>query len=64
VNVCWQWPKMSVECAKPCPTPCAKPCDLYKRDAIGNKVPTSTYLAGNANTDKATGYEATLVVGQ
>ena len=65
VTMNWAWPTMKVEpCAAPCAAPCAKPCDTFKRDVLGNKVPAQTYQAGNANTDKATNYEATLINGQ
>ncbi len=62
-------------CAKPCVkaacNTCAKPASCackqivveYKRDVLGNKVPVYTYAGGDANTDTATGYEATLVSG-
>jgi len=52
-------------CAKPCNTcqPCKTVCVEYKRDVLGNKVPVYTYMGGDANTDTATGYEATLLSG-
>jgi hypothetical protein len=61
VKVNWAWPKMTVEPCAPCQAPCAKPCDTFKRDVLGNKVPCQTYEPGNANSDKATGYENTLI---
>jgi len=64
VSVNWQWPTMQITPCAPCAAPVAKPCDAFTRDVLGNKVPAQTYAAGNANTDKATGYESTLVVGQ
>jgi hypothetical protein len=64
VCVDWKWPTMSVNCPAPCPTPCAKACPTYKRDVLGQKVPTQTYEAGNAYSDKATNYEQTLISGQ
>lgn len=64
VCVDWKWPTMSVDCAAPCAAPCAKPCPTYKRDVLGQKVPTQTYEAGNAYSDKATNYEQTLISGQ
>jgi hypothetical protein len=36
----------------------------YTRNVLGSKVPGKTYRAGNANSDKATSYEAALVSGQ
>lgn len=57
-------------CSKPCNT-CSKPCNTcgcdkvaqaYKRDALGNKVPTQTY-AGGTNHDTATKYENTIMTG-
>ena len=64
VKMNWQWPTMNVECPAPCPAPCAKVCPTYKRDVLGQKVPTQTYEAGNAYSDKATNYEQTLISGQ
>lgn len=62
VTVNWNWPIMKIEPGTAAPS--AKPCDQFRRDVMGNKVPNQTYLPGNANTDKATGYETTLVSGQ
>jgi hypothetical protein len=64
VSVNWAWPTMKVEPCAPCAAPCAKTADQFIRDVRGMKVPTQTYKAGNANTDKATQYESAVISGQ
>ena len=48
--------------ASPCGT-CDKVAQAYKRDVLGNKVPTQTYNGGT-NHDTATKYENTIVTGE
>ena len=50
-------------CGSPCNTCCEKVAQAYKRDVLGNKVPTQTY-DGGTNHDTATKYENTIVSGE
>ena len=61
-NTCSQSRPCST-CGNPCNTCCDKVALAYKRDVIGNKVPTQTYNGGT-NHDTATKYENTIVTGE
>ncbi|MBN2453627.1 MAG: hypothetical protein JXB40_05130 [Candidatus Omnitrophica bacterium] len=63
VCIDWRWPKVTLDKCAPC-APCGPVCVMYKRDALGQKVPVQSMTAvGDANTDTATKYENTLISG-